>query len=400
MGAPLATWLANETSSGTGPTTIHDTSAGPVCDATITYGASAVWTASNGNGLNLAKTGHSESASLSGTKVQTALAGSLTISWEGVLDVTNSMAGTSYDTYFSLYDSISSYEILDITFNGAHGGLVVTWQDGGGTVKYDAPNIPNGRFHLRVDIDNGQSTGTDRCKLWVNGVAALTSDMTWLATPTINTAIDAGGMNWANSKVAIGGFFGGGFPDGIFYFGALYATSPGDHSASLLANNDADPNAVATPVGTSPSLAPFQRYLPLFGPLWPQFDITGPGDTSVAATSSPIVGGTTMELDPAGTLTGAGALAGSTLATLTPAATGVGAGALAGSTAIGRSSRATGASGTRCWRSTLPARWRCPASPSPICLPVAAGPWFTWRASPACGPPTERWTPIKSPRQG
>lgn len=249
--APVLLHVFNEAASGNGPTLVHDTSSGTAANATIAYGASGAWTAvAAGNGLACAGTGSATTARLDGTKVQTAIQGSLTASVELVID--SALQSSAYGTYWSLY-AASSYQILDLTINHAQGGLIWNIQDGAGEGTAVLPT--SGVFVLRFDVDTSQAAGTNRVKVSVNGSPVT---VTTNATIAQNTAIDAG-ASWtagAGAKLGLGQFFNSQFAAGVIYYAALYVTSPGDNSAALLANNDANPNGGGAVIGfVIPSLA-------------------------------------------------------------------------------------------------------------------------------------------------
>jgi len=249
---PLLLYLFNEASSGTTPTTIHDTSVGPVGDLTITYGLAAAWTSvTAGDGLNYAFTGTSVSAALTSTKVQTALQGATKVYFETVVDAAGQ--ASAYGNYFTIEDN-SGDTVIGMIINHAQGGVILNWSNGAGIAKAVLPT--SGVFHLRCEIDNTQAVGTDRAKFWINGPPVASGSVTWVATPALNLAIDTDGttaVNWTQAKVKISGDVSGDVSSGITYFAAIYTASPGDNSTALLANNDANPNT-STPTINKGSL--------------------------------------------------------------------------------------------------------------------------------------------------
>lgn len=244
MPTPLLLYLFNEASSGTTPTLIDDTSTGTPANATITYGASGAWAnIGAGDGLNYAATASAVTAALTGTKVQTAISGSLVATVELVVDST--LSASSYDEYFSLHDN-SGNVIVDVTINQVQGGLIFGVANAAGVIKYAVPL--SGVYVLHVVVDTSQATAANRILVYVNGTPVTPSII--FQVPQ-NTAIDTG-VNWANTVQSLGGFLGAQFPNGLIYYAALYATAltsgqVATNAAALASNNDADPNnAVST----------------------------------------------------------------------------------------------------------------------------------------------------------
>ena len=249
---PLLLYKFNEASSGTTPTSILDSSAGTAAPATLGYGTAGHWTSvTAGKGRLYDGTGGDATARVDSggsiTKVQTGLAGSLTATWEIVLDETLSVA--SYDYYAALVQASSGAEFFTIVANQAQGGLIATFNDGAAVVKFA---ISNGVHAVDVVADTSLVTPTDRIKIYVDGSLQTVSVTNQIGQ---NTAIDAG-LNWSSgsgTQVQFGEFsVSGNHCLGVNYFAALYvaaldASTVSAHSTALLANNDADPNSGGGP---------------------------------------------------------------------------------------------------------------------------------------------------------
>ena len=232
-------------SAGTG-TTLAETSAGTAANATITPGASGAWDTSlgaNKTGYNFAGTATSVTGSLSGTKVQTALAGSTHVTLEIVLDSAGSTS--TYDGYFKLADG-SDTGFVGLTINHAQGGIIFSAGEGASpnncSIKYAIPT--SGVLVLHIVIDTAQATAANRVLVFVNGSSVTPTILTQIG---LNVALDTA-LNWSTAVLKMGE--SGASPNGKTYFVALYASALSSgvvaaHATSLAANNDADPNGTA-----------------------------------------------------------------------------------------------------------------------------------------------------------
>lgn len=245
MATPLLAYKFNEAASGTAPTAILDSSAGTALNATITYGVSGAWTSiAAGRGLNYGGTATSVSGSLSGTKVQTALAGSTAVTVEWCID--SALSATTYDSYLEIVDG-SSTHVISMTINHSQGGLIFSAAEGAFPndclIKCTIPT--SGVLVIHVVVDSTQATAGNRVKVYVNG--SLQS-ITIVDQIGLNAALDAG-FNWSTATLTMGAV--GASPLGITYEGYVYAsalnsTEVAAHATSIAANNDADPNAGAS----------------------------------------------------------------------------------------------------------------------------------------------------------
>lgn len=254
MATPLLAYKFNEASSGTAPTAILDSSAGTALNATITYGVSGAWTSiAAGRGLNYGGTATSVSGSLSGTKVQTALAGSTAVTVEWCID--SALSATTYDSYLEIVDG-SSTHVISMTINHSQGGLIFSAAEGAFPndclIKCTIPT--SGVLVIHVVVDSTQATAGNRVKVYVNG--SLQS-ITIVDQIGLNAALDAG-FTWSTATLTMGAV--GAAPLGITYEGFIYAsalnsTEVSAHATAIAANNDADPNAAAQ--------VPYRRPAPL-----------------------------------------------------------------------------------------------------------------------------------------
>lgn len=240
---PLLLYKFNE---GSG-TTATDTSTGTAASGTITPGASGAWDTSlgaNKTGYNFNGTGTGTTASLSGTKVQTALTSTTKLTLELVFD---SAASTStYDEFLKLSDG-SGTGLVGATINHSQGGLIFSAGEGAFPndclIKYAIPT--SGVIVLHVVIDSTQATAANRVLVYVAGSAVTPSIIDQLG---LNATLDTT-FNWSTSVL----FFGeAGASPRKLYYAAIYsvALTSGQVSANataLAANNDADPNGTVTP---------------------------------------------------------------------------------------------------------------------------------------------------------
>ena len=253
MATPLLLYKLDQAASGTTPTNVNDTSAGTALNLPISYGTATAWTSiAAGDGINFDGTGSAVSASLSATKVATALAGATKCTLEFVVN-------TSSASNFKAIGGIQSNafdDICDVSIGGASAQISFNWT--GGAVAFDCPL---GLRHIMVVLDTTQASSTNRILAYIDGSAAAVNSLPTPPTyPALNAALDAGFTNWANNRFSLGCLTNAaGNPfTGPIYFAAMYAAAltsadAAAHSAALLANNDADPNA-----GTV-AQAPFRR---------------------------------------------------------------------------------------------------------------------------------------------
>lgn len=250
----VARWLFDEASSGQAPTTVADSEASPV-DLSITYGATSAWSSiAAGNGLtgnNLTQRLRCGSASLTGTKIGTALNGLKKISLEFVVSL-DAMVGTElYTPFLFINDDTSSYPLIA---HWVRSGGVVQLELWSNSIGLDPTPIvitgalPASPTVVRIDIDTAQVTAGNRCKVWYNGSlqtiasGTVTQDATFPITGTVKL--------WTH------GFDGGWGEDGIkgtLYYLSLDDVVPStDNSTNLLADNDADPSGPPPPTFSAP----------------------------------------------------------------------------------------------------------------------------------------------------
>jgi hypothetical protein len=248
MATPLLLYLFNEASSGTTPTTVGDTSSGTALNLTITYGTGTWVSIGGGRGLNYVFTSGAVSATLSGNKVATALAGITGATLEFVADTTNY---TGFNEFGGL-NATGSQDVFTVLCGGAGNNQVGVAGAAGSAAWFD---VTPGLHHFLAVQDNTQATAANRLKLYVDGVLATVNPSPFAPTyPTLNQSIDATFTNYANNNFCVGCLTSAGVQSfvGPIYFAALYASpltssDASAHSTALLSNNDADPNG-ATPV--------------------------------------------------------------------------------------------------------------------------------------------------------
>lgn len=240
MATPLLIWDFRE---GSG-TTVNDRSSGTPANVTLTPGASGAWDTSRGankTGYNFAGTATGVTGSLSGTKVQTALSGSTTVTIEFVID--SAASASTYDEYFKLQDG-SGNGVVGITVNHSQGGLLFSAGEGNSpndcSIKYAIAT--SGIIVGHVTLNTGTAAATDRPKVYIAGSRV---------TPTVvdqvglNVTVDQG-VNWSTSKANFGE--AGAVINGKVYYLAIYATElsaaeVAANAAALASNDDADPNS-------------------------------------------------------------------------------------------------------------------------------------------------------------
>jgi len=242
MSIPLLLYLFNEAASGTGPTAVLDTSAGTAANATITYGTGSWTSIAAGDGLSFATGGSALTGSLGGTKVQTALAGSTTMTVQLVVDVNNTSG-----SYFTLYDtSLNPLIEIVIDFGNLEAQLSIANGGGAWTLGHLINFPSSGPFVATFVVDTNQSGG-NKCLAWWGSTAADTIIVT---DPSAGLAVD-NGTSWtggAGMKLGLGFWVGGAQTAGRMYFAALYQAALSSSAvlagaAALLINNDANPNA-------------------------------------------------------------------------------------------------------------------------------------------------------------
>jgi hypothetical protein len=246
--AGAATPLLLYTYSAGSGTTIADTSIGTAADVTATPGVSGAWDTSlgaNKTGYNFASTATSVSGSLSGTKVQTALAGLQTVTVEMVID--SAQASNTYDGFLKLADG-SDTALFGVTINQGQGGLIFSAGEGNFpndcAIKYAIPT--SGVYVLTVVVDSTQATAANRVLVYVNGTVQTPTILDQLG---LNVALDSG-VNWSTVVLRMGE--AGASPQGKNYYTAVYASALASGTVSanatvLASNNDADPNAASSP---------------------------------------------------------------------------------------------------------------------------------------------------------
>jgi hypothetical protein len=254
---PVLLYLCNEADNGIAPASIADSAAGTAVNLTPTYGtgggaANAAWT-SIGAGRGLSTGTHAgndatgtalRSGALNGSKVATAFNAATKVTWEFVINVPAG-AATNGGTVLDVSDSTWTNTALGGIYKAASSH---TWEiyRPGGVLAYTVPMPTAGTTTVvQIAIDTTQATPANRIAIdysatpqTVTTVSAIPQNTTWTVgteflficgAPPTGTPID-----WVTTCT--------------LYFFALYADTMGSveraaHSTSLLANNDADPNA-------------------------------------------------------------------------------------------------------------------------------------------------------------
>lgn len=247
---PLALYLFNEASSGTAPTSIADTSAGTAVNLTPHYTGTAAWSSiTAGNGLTYGTDENSGCSTAAGAnKIQAALSGSTTMTWEFVMDY----IGASHNALICDVNDLTSAQVAGIYTGNNGGGNGTQWEMWS---DFSDPNpnfifsVPTGVTVVHLIFDSANATAADRGRLYYNGVRQTPTGGTTTTIPQNRTLV------CNSSSVILLAHSGDTFsPRGTYYYMALYsaALSGADitaNSTALLANNDANPN-VTNPVIT------------------------------------------------------------------------------------------------------------------------------------------------------
>lgn len=256
MATPLLLYLINEASSGTTPTSTADSSTGTAVNMSITFSGGGAWTSIGaGKGFSNGSTGQTSSGALSGTKVQTAIAGAKKLCWEQVLDFTGAgfsvAAGLEYDASNAAWCIVPA---------GPTSCQVFFADSSVGTFT-----LTTGVHVITIVADTTQALAVNRISAYVDGV--LTAFGGTPSFPSLNAAFDSAGNDYTQMLACLTGRQNEAPFGGKVYYAALYGpasiptpTEIAANATALLLNNDANPNsssgstvAVATtvPVATS-----------------------------------------------------------------------------------------------------------------------------------------------------
>jgi len=231
--------LFNEASSGTTPTTVHDTASGTAFNLTAALASGAMWsTTTGGDAINFAgsNTDVATNSSVAGTKIQTALAGANTATFELVVDT----ASTTDDTIMFLADTVSGGSIFFFALNTTGTMVYVFAGDGAYNCAFTSSR------HVWTAVYQSGASAGSRILLYKDGSAVTCSVVVEV---TSNVGIDTA-VTWANVRYDVGGAFTTDAVNGKVAYEAIYSgilSTISSNATALLANNDADPNTPVTP---------------------------------------------------------------------------------------------------------------------------------------------------------
>jgi hypothetical protein len=215
---------------GTG-TAIGDTAAGTAVN--LTLGGSTGWTSNTGGvGYNYGNNASLAAAntSLSGTKLQTAFAGATKCSIEFEANLASFITG---NVILYLGNNAVTGTVFLISCDGA-GGIIITSADG----AYEFTATTGLHVYL-IEIDSTLAAGS-RIKAKVDGTVKTMIVNTEM---TSGVALDVNCSTWSSNRLTMGGTNGSDSLNGSVFYAAIYAiTGVVDHTAALIANNDAAPN--------------------------------------------------------------------------------------------------------------------------------------------------------------
>ena len=250
MPTPLLLYVMNEAASGTTPTNVLDSSSGTAVNLPITYTGTSAWTsAGGGRGLTIqGATGGGtwcKSASLSGSKVDTALAGTTKCTLEFVVTASGTPAN---------FEEIGGWNNPGVDdgvtlFRDNANNKLQVWSllNGDGTqMAESSAGLSAGRHVIHVVIDTTQATAANRVKIYVDGTDVTTST----SAPTQNSTLVVGARFFVLGDDP-SHTFGTNMWTGTIWYAALYAAAltageVSTNSTALTSNDDANPNATVT----------------------------------------------------------------------------------------------------------------------------------------------------------
>jgi hypothetical protein len=230
----VARYYLDEAASGQAPPLALDAAPDPL-DLPIIYSADMSYSESSGHrGLmwTQAQTDGRAAIDAAGTKIEAALTGSMTATFEVVVAIDNLPSSVPSARLASLSNTLASVGDFDVV--GRTGEISIGWNEGlAGMVS-----VPSGRSVLHVVVDTAAAMAVARRLVYVDGVPVSGGSLTPAVNEVIESLEDAG--------FALGNRIDGGrSAAATLFYAALYSTAftgaEVEHNVAILSLDDDRP---------------------------------------------------------------------------------------------------------------------------------------------------------------